>query len=79
MVLTRSRLFHVIISFVTACLLLWSISYGYQTATEPQKHLWIACVGVLVMLCGFYLLVKGMDIFVELFLRVLEEEDYEDC
>lgn len=76
--LVRSTSLHIVMSLIAMCLLIWSIYYGFQTATEPQRHLWIACAGALFMLCGFYLLAQGIDIIVDLFPRLSPEEDIYD-
>jgi hypothetical protein len=75
---TNSTLMKIIMSLIAICLLLWSITFGYQTVTQPQEQLWITVVAVLLMLCGFYLMAKGIHIIVELIVRDLSrEEDHE--
>lgn len=68
-----------IMSLIAICLLLWSIKYGYQTATQPQRQLWITFVGVLLMLCGFYLFAKGIQVIVGLMVMYYSQiEEYEN-
>ena len=62
-------------------LLLWTIRYGYEaaTATTGRPALyghWISRVGALIMLFAFLLIVVGLPIIADLFLRLSEELQY---
>ncbi|KAJ1440921.1 hypothetical protein SESBI_01596 [Sesbania bispinosa] len=77
-VLPHSIPLRMVMSFIALVLLFWTISKGHQIASESKGRSWIACIGALIMLGGFYLLTQGIEIAVDLVIRLSEEEE-DDC
>lgn len=69
-------------SLVAMALLLWTIRYGYEAATGTRRQAlydydqWVSRVGALIMLFGFLLMILGLPIIADLFLRLSEEIQY---
>ena len=65
---------------IAMVLLLCTICYGYEAATEPRiRQLygqWVSHTGALIMLFGFLLLVLGLPVISDLYLRLSEELRY---
>ena len=75
----RATTLRVIGALIVMAMLIWSICYGYQ-ALGPQRHpldQWISWVGALIMISGFLLLALGIPVIAGLFLRLLEELQYQ--
>ncbi|KAF7841054.1 putative transmembrane protein [Senna tora] len=73
-------------SLVAMAVLLWTIRYGYEAATERSTtrrrssqalmcSQWVSRIGALIMLFGFFLMILGLPIIADLFLRGLTIRD----
>ncbi|KAF1885378.1 hypothetical protein Lal_00029267 [Lupinus albus] len=68
-----STSFRIIISLVVIGFLLQTICYVYHNPTEPRRPSWVSHVRALIMFCGFYLLVQGIILIVDLFLNLSQD------
>ncbi|KAI4297696.1 hypothetical protein L6164_037574 [Bauhinia variegata] len=73
----RAISLRIIGSLMAMLLLLWTIHYGYEAATEARRSgQWTSQVGALIMLFGFLLSALGLPIIADLFLRLSDELRY---
>ncbi|KAL5189335.1 hypothetical protein HKD37_04G009059 [Glycine soja] len=76
----RATTLRVIGALIAMPMLIWSTCYGHQATRGPQRHpldQWISWVGALIMISGFLLLALGIPVIAGLFLRLLEELQYQ--
>ncbi|KAK4258555.1 hypothetical protein QN277_004995 [Acacia crassicarpa] len=77
---TKAILLRIFSSLVAMTLLLWTIRYGYEAATATGRPAlysqWISRFGALTMFFAFLLIIVGLPIIADLFLRLSEELQY---